>query len=284
MGCIMEAFSRVLLIRPGGIGDCITTFPAMEALRGSYTEIWTNPACIPLIDFADCIRCATARGILLLRFEDAETIQQIEVELRRFDRVVSWYGKGMSAVEKALSSVHPDVRFVPPLPDRNSSIHAIDFHLASLGIANGHSVPRVPYQWQGDGGFVAFQPFSSAPYKEWPLERFLDLETRFAGFGGVKWLVHPKRLPFAGEVEGELVTGGLDKVGEILARATLYVGNDTGISHLAAAIGVPSIVLFPREKSEVWAPRGLGKVICVQVTQKTIATDIFKIALELLER
>jgi ADP-heptose:LPS heptosyltransferase len=41
-----------------------------------------------------------------------------------------------------------------------------------------------------------------------------------------------------------------------LARARLYVGNDSGITHLAAAAGAPVLALFGPSDPEIWAPRG----------------------------
>ena len=41
-----------------------------------------------------------------------------------------------------------------------------------------------------------------------------------------------------------------------LAQARVYIGNDSGISHLAAAVGTPTIVLFGPTNPAVWAPRG----------------------------
>ena len=41
-----------------------------------------------------------------------------------------------------------------------------------------------------------------------------------------------------------------------LARARLYVGNDSGITHLAAAVGTPVLALFGPSDPAVWAPRG----------------------------
>ena len=42
----------------------------------------------------------------------------------------------------------------------------------------------------------------------------------------------------------------------ILARCRAFVGNDSGVSHLAAALGVPTVALFGPTRPEHWAPRG----------------------------
>lgn len=48
-----------------------------------------------------------------------------------------------------------------------------------------------------------------------------------------------------------------------LAGARLYIGNDSGVSHLAAAVGCPTVVLFGPTDPRVWAPRG-GHVTVVR--------------------
>ena len=49
-----------------------------------------------------------------------------------------------------------------------------------------------------------------------------------------------------------------------LATATLYIGNDSGISHLAAAVGVPTIAIFQASDPRVWAPRGRAGVTVLE--------------------
>jgi ADP-heptose:LPS heptosyltransferase len=49
---------------------------------------------------------------------------------------------------------------------------------------------------------------------------------------------------------------GLEEVARWLSGASLYLGNDSGISHLAAACGVPSVVVFRASDAAVWTPRG----------------------------
>jgi heptosyltransferase-3 len=49
---------------------------------------------------------------------------------------------------------------------------------------------------------------------------------------------------------------GLDEVARWLSGSALYLGNDSGISHLAAACGVPSVVIFSVTDASIWSPRG----------------------------
>jgi ADP-heptose:LPS heptosyltransferase len=55
---------------------------------------------------------------------------------------------------------------------------------------------------------------------------------------------------------------GLPQVAAILARCRLSLGNDSGVSHLAAAIGVPTIAVFGPTNPAVWAPLGPRAAAC----------------------
>ncbi|RKY65305.1 MAG: hypothetical protein DRP99_00395, partial [Candidatus Latescibacterota bacterium] len=48
----------------------------------------------------------------------------------------------------------------------------------------------------------------------------------------------------------------LRKVAGLLARCSAFVGNDSGIAHIAAAVGTPTVVIFGPTEPEVWGPRG----------------------------
>src|ERR1700688_4526594 len=83
--------SRRLIIRPGGIGDCILSLPAIDYLKAETTEIWVPSAVVPLI------RCAQARaiastGIDSLGLPGVEPPPGLITKLRSFDSIVSWYG------------------------------------------------------------------------------------------------------------------------------------------------------------------------------------------------
>jgi heptosyltransferase-3 len=107
-------------------------------------------------------------------------------------------------------------------------------------------------------GTVAIAPGSGSARKNWPLERFAALADRLAVRGAaVAWIAGPAEqgawMPREWPAWRELP---LPVLASRLARCSLYVGNDSGVSHLAAAAGCASIVLFGTTDPAAWAPRG----------------------------
>jgi hypothetical protein len=109
--------------------------------------------------------------------------------------------------------------------------------------------------------FVALHPGSGSPTKNWPATRFAELASALAG--GQPWLL--VEGPADGEaativrrIPGAVVARGLAPraLGALLAEADLYVGNDSGVTHLAAAWGAPTLALFGPTDPSVWSPVG----------------------------
>jgi ADP-heptose:LPS heptosyltransferase len=106
-------------------------------------------------------------------------------------------------------------------------------------------------------GFVAVHPGSGSPSKNWPLDRFVESATRLAD--GAPWVF------VAGPAEATLVAPEgavlvrewpLRALAAALARAGLFLGNDSGASHLAAAAGAPTLALFGPTDPALWSPVG----------------------------
>jgi len=94
-------------------------------------------------------------------------------------------------------------------------------------------------------------PFSGSPKKNWPLDRYRDLARRLSARMPVEWCAGPEE-----PLEGARRFDSLYELACWLAGAGLYVGNDSGITHLAAAVGTPVVALFGPSDPGVWAPRG----------------------------
>ena len=93
------------------------------------------------------------------------------------------------------------------------------------------------------------QPFSGGARKNWPLERFQEVARALPM--PVHWCAGPEEA-----LEGAVRIDDLYELACWLASARLFMGNDSGITHLAAATGAPVVVLFGPTDPAVWAPRG----------------------------
>ncbi len=246
---------RTLAIRPGAIGDLILSLPALECLKCKYLEVWTAGANVALVRFANRVRAIGSTGIDLLGV--AEPPPSLLPDLRSFDRIVSWYGSNRPDFVELTRSLGLPVEFLPALPPEDSACHAVDFYLrqvAGLGAVrpeSGDGIPRIPCPGS-PANFAVIHPFSGSPKKNWPLAKFRALARGLERVMPVEWCAGPDDPPLTGAVR-------MDDLYELacwLSRARLYVGNDSGITHLAAAAGAPVLAVFGPTDPLVWAPRG----------------------------
>jgi heptosyltransferase-3 len=240
---------RRLLIRPGAIGDFIVSLPALECLKADYLEIWTATANVPLARFAHRARAIQATGLDFVGV--TEFPSRLMEELRGFDCIVSWYGAKRAEFREAVEGL--PFTFFPALP-QDSSAHATDFYLRqarTIAPCESDGIPRIRCDVPRED-FAVIHPFSGSPRKNWPLEKFLALAARLERSMPVYWCAGADDPPLPGATR-------IDDLYDLacwLARARLYIGNDSGITHLAAAVGTPVLALFGASDPAVWAPRG----------------------------
>ena len=120
---------------------------------------------------------------------------------------------------------------------------------------------------------VAMCPGSKQAAKRWPLDRYAALGARLIAESGadVAIIGGPDEARAAELVARDwpagrwtVLAGSLSVLesAELLRRATLYVGNDTGAMHLAAAVGTPCVAIFAaREPGRSWHPYGPAHVV-----------------------
>jgi heptosyltransferase III len=130
---------------------------------------------------------------------------------------------------------------------------AIGERLSGRGIGSRH---RLVVVHPGSGGFR----------KIWPLSRWRSLLHWLSGWVDVRIVVvlgsaDERIRPFIDEATSACGAIFLDDLqlnalGALLSGAALYIGNDSGVTHLAASYGTPTIALFGPSDSAVWGPRG----------------------------
>ncbi len=230
---------RRLLIRPGAIGDFILSLPALEAAKSDYTEVWAPRAVLPLIGFADRTRALIDTGIERLGVLEGARVPELET----FDSVYSWYGTNREEFREAVQ--HLPFKFFPALPPPAGEPRI--------------AVPSAPKE-----NFAIIHPFASSPAKRWPLENFRTV----AGQLGmpVQWCAGPEE-----QLDGAVRFDDLYELGCWIAKARVYIGNDSGISHLAAAVGTPVVAIFLDSDPHIWAPRGHHVQVLVRPSVADVA-------------
>jgi ADP-heptose:LPS heptosyltransferase len=157
--------------------------------------------------------------------------------------------------------------------------------VVQLGALLGLDPPPLPVAWfgaedvaraaallPGPGPWIALGPTANWDRKVWPAERFVQVAralaapdgalpgARFAvlgGPGGAEAAMAAPVLAGLGPASVDLVgTLPLPVVAAVLARAALFLGHDSGLMHLAAAAGAPTLGLFGPSRPEEYAPSG----------------------------
>jgi ADP-heptose:LPS heptosyltransferase len=236
-----------LLIRPGAIGDCILSLPALRHLSTGDTEIWAASPVLPLIQFART-RSIASTGLDLAGIGNLPT-----PELGHFDEIVSWYGSNRPEFRAALEGTGIPCTFHPALPDSANRLHATDFFAEQVGAPLG-AIPHIDAGQVERRPSIVIHPFSGSPRKNWPLASFEEFARRSPL--PVEWTAGPDEA-----LDRAVRFENLFDLARWLAGAALYTGNDSGITHLAAAIGVPVIALFGPTSPEIWAPRGANVTV-----------------------
>lgn len=276
---------RILVVRAGALGDTLLALPAIGAIRrlagpsGHVELAGTEPA----VSLALGPRLATGvhsidRARFRPLFQESADDAVLVSFLLRFGLVVAWSNLPLLAgLKKKLSRLGIPLLSAPPHPP--DSVHASDHlyrSLAPLGVVGSAPPPEVDLDAVSriaaldflrqnglrDRDFIAIHPSSGGSRKNWPRDRFRDLSRRLRR-------EQQPLLWIEGEADREVVAAVAGSVQAPVARdlplrvlAALlslsrgFVGNDSGVTHLAAAVKAPVIALFGPTNPRVWAPRG----------------------------
>lgn len=274
-----ERITSILLIRPGGIGDAVLTIPAIRALKGAF-----NAARIEVVAetrnagvFSTCD--VVAKTYCYDRFRDV-----LRTLSRSYDVVIDteqWYR--LSAVFAFLTRAAVRVGFATNerarlfthrVPYAQATYEAESFLnlvavLTDRPTTFDPSVPFIPIQPRAgrapSSPVVVLFPGASVPERRWGGERFGELagrlvedDLRVVVVGGEGDVAESRMICSIGGPQVSNLTGALSfkQVAEVLAGADVMVTADSGLMHLAVAVGTPTVALFGAGIREKWGPRG----------------------------
>jgi lipopolysaccharide heptosyltransferase II len=284
--------AEVLVIRLRSIGDVVLTLPALAALHAWRPDLrirfLVEPLCVPLVEGIPAVNevlvhrsfWASVRDLRRRRFTIAFNMHggptsAMLTALSGAPLRVCWRGLRFSFVYNVLA---------PPAvpPDGRSRVHTVEHRLYQFLWTGLPAGPIPPPALQARPDAVAFvrqklaekgiapgeryavlRPGAMLASKRWPVEHFAQVARWLREAQGLAVVVNlgPGDEAIAAEIERHLaplsvVISSLDlrQLTALLASARLFVGNDTGPTHMAAAAGVPCVAIFGASDSEVWHP------------------------------
>jgi heptosyltransferase-2 len=292
----MSSFrGKILVIRGGAIGDFILTLPALAALRRQFPEAGLEVLGYPHIvqlavagGLADRVQSIEARALAGFFARGGKLAEDLADYFSEFDVIIS-YLYDPDGIFRANVGFCTQAQFIagPHRPDENANIHATNVFLAPLerlAIFDADPVPRLELKIEGSepefeahrvsvgqgGGagvpWIALHPGSGSERKNWPEANWAKLADAILRESSCNILL------VGGEAEGdrlERLAARLPAERIALARSLPlvelahrlrscagFVGHDSGISHLAAALGLRGLVLWGDTVEAVWRPAG----------------------------
>lgn len=281
---------RILVVRGGAIGDFILTLPVLRALRDRFStaelEVLGYPHIVQVAQsggLVDRVSAIEARGMAGFFARNGTLDKTLSDYFSEFSMILSYLYDPDGIFRENVARCS-EAQFVegPHRPDETEAIHATDVLLKPLerfAIFDADPVPRlilgnrppdeildlagahagVSLQW------LAAHPGSGSEKKNWPEARWAGLLARLARETQLRFLL------IGGEAEGDRLARlarilpvervrvarslPLSDLALLLRQCHVFLGHDSGISHLAGALGVRGLVLWNDTNPVIWKPR-----------------------------
>ncbi|MDP9053154.1 MAG: glycosyltransferase family 9 protein [Acidobacteriota bacterium] len=256
---------RVAIIRLRSLGDCVLTTPAIRLLKNFRPDLQLRVVAEE--------RFAPIFGSMAM----APTA----FAMRAFapDLCLNLHGGTRSARLTLLSGARIRAGFAifrpawicnTPIPTAQETmgiarrVHTAE-HLASAMFYLGVPLSEVPgacvaalpgrSKLAPEERYAVVHPLAATPEKTWPSVAFLEVANYLKGLGLQVVFIGGPGESLSEFAAYRTVTGApLSEMSALLRDASFFVGNDSGPAHLAAAFGVPQVIIFGPSDAETWAP------------------------------
>ncbi len=283
---------RILIIRGGAIGDFILTLPALRLVRenfpAAHIELLGYRHIVALAEgrhYADAARSIEYAGLARFFIPGAELDPELVAYFKSFAQIVSYLFDPDGFFEANLrrcgvknyihgspkldDSAHAAIQLAAPM---QSLALYIEDHAATVHPSAADAEFAASFLEKAATPVIALHPGSGGVRKNWPLEQWRALgewltnrpgDVSLLLVGGEADFDTLSALERAWPRERLLVARSLPlpHLAAVLARCALFLGHDSGISHLAAAAGTRCVLLFGPTDPDIWAPTNPGVTI-----------------------
>jgi heptosyltransferase-2 len=277
-----QARESFVVLRLSSVGDVILTEPVVAVLRETHPDadigfvvkerlrdlVAGNPAVTRIHTLGDGGRgslVALAREVRSSRYA---VVVDLHANLRsRFVAAASGAGHVTTYRKRDVADALKVRVLRRPFRARRRTVERYLGSLASVGIEAPYRSPRfhvapADAHWAGDyiagaglppGGYAAVAPGTVWATKRWPADRYAAVAESFLSELGLRTLLlgslaeREALLGIAARVPGAIVAAGDTRLGQmagLISHARLYLGNDSGPTHMAMALGVPTVAVF----------------------------------------
>ncbi len=275
---VCGARGRILVVRGGAIGDFILTLPVLAALRrqfpAAHIEVLGYPHIVQLAvegGLVNDARSIDARPLAEFFSRNGELAPELVDYFSDFDLIISYLYDPDHIFKTNVARCGPaQIIQGPHRPNDKQPTPASVVYLQPLerlAIFDADPVPRLDFRVPVDGEqTIALHPGSGSPRKNWPEARWANLIQLLLQETEANLLIS------GGEAEGEILQRlaaalpptrvrvarnlPLPDLARAMQKCHLFIGHDSGISHLAAAVGLPTVVLWGHTAEAVWRPPG----------------------------
>ena len=286
------AGATILAIHPGALGDVVLLGHLLRRLGGQTTLVAGGEKARLLAHLGVAAGAVDFDALPMHEaFTDGpDDCCRLAGMLGLHGRLISCFGEGNARAQQRLAALASgEAAFLPIRPPPGERLHLVRLWMNMLGLDAAAPSPAggppdialVPWpvpaasvaetlELARQAGVDPARPYAvlgagaGAASKCWPLQRFVALAGQLAPRVQSLMVLGPVEMDLWDAAKRGLVAGSLPlltcpplaALAGVLARASLYVGNDSGVTHLAAAVGAPTLALFGPTRAEQFAPLG----------------------------
>jgi len=305
-------YLRILIIRPGAIGDTLLTFPIIHAIRNTYNHphitFVGNPAVLPLALAANLVDETADYGQLQWSSLFSSTgihSPAILAQLQYTDLAICWLRDSSGIVEhNLLLAGVQKVIIAPGRPPDGQHIHVVAYLAETVGlhhVAMPYKLPLTPAEHTLESPTIrriAIHPGSGGAQKCWPASSFATLIEQLCQHNYPilllagpadheriheiqQLLTHPSHMSQLSQSSQtsypNMITTFIEApllyIAQLLQQCRCYIGNDSGITHLSSMLSIPTIALFGPTDPTIWRPVGPGVTIIQEQDLKNITVE-----------